>query len=276
MRVILSSTLPFTPLRAHTRSRSCQRAQLKPSWEDAEVTGKEAARIGTPGDGRRGDRVTIQSPSSPECAPCVEGHRLVVEAWRAPGIPATLSRAEGPGPRDPREGSLAHASCPADSPLHCPPSRSTPVGPGMDPRPSTACLMRAAEQTAVFILCCSRPVYWSLESSVPLCSFEGYSHWIPFSTYISVSEHLSCSLRELSRVLCLRYAPVHYAALVPLSPVSLDSSLQIITQLSCYPTFQLWRYLPLCVSSCFSAAVSRSVYLRVLSSVYAPFHPSLC
>lgn len=83
--------------RTHTHSRSCQRALLKPSWEDAEVTGKEAARIGTPGDGRRGDRVTTQSPSSPECAPCVEGHRPGGVGMEGPWDPRIVVPCRGPG-----------------------------------------------------------------------------------------------------------------------------------------------------------------------------------
>lgn len=47
-----------------------------------------------------------------------------------------------------------------------------------------------------------------------------------------------------------------------LSPVSLDSSLQIIMQLSCYPAFQVWRYPPLSLflALFLSAAVSRSIW----------------
>ena len=59
-----------------------------------------------------------------------------------------------------------------------------------------------------------------------------------------------------------------------LSPVSLDSSLQIITQLSCYPAFQVWRYPPISLFLALFNCSCLQIYLGTY--LYRPVCMGLC
>ena len=95
-------------------------------------------------------------------------------------------------------------------------------------------------------------------------------------TPVYVSEHpLSCSFRVLSRVLCcLQYAPVHYAALVPLSciPRFLFTNYHAALLLSSFPGMALSTHLS--VSSSVSLCSCLQIYLGTY--LYRPVCMGLC
>ena len=153
------------------------------------MTGKEEARIGMPSDRSRGDRVPSQGPSSPECAPCAEDHRPAGVAVEGPEEPHTVVPCRGGQDRD-IHGRAPWQTPPAQLTRHCTVRPRGPrlLGPGMDHCPSSACLVRAPEQTAALISYSPQPVYQRLEPSyVLLCLSEGHTHWMCFCTCVRLS-----------------------------------------------------------------------------------------
>lgn len=240
------------------------------------MTGKEA-RTGMPSDPSRGDRVPSQGPSSPECAPCAEDHRPAGVAVEGPEEPHTVVPRRGGQDRD-IHGRAPWQTPPAQLTRHCTVRPRGPrlLGPGMDHCPSSACLVRAPEQTQLY----SFPTLHSLSTSDwsrlvyhCACLRGTATGCAPARASVCLSEHpLSCSLRVLSSPLFAVWPGSPRCPCASLSPASLDSSSQITMQLL-LPSFPgMVLSTPLSVSSCFSLQLSPDLsgYLPVPSSVHGP------
>ena len=195
------------------------------------------------------DRVPSRGPSSPECAPCVEDHRPAGVGVEGPEDPHTVVPCRGGQDRETQ----------GRAPWHTPPAQliwdPRLLGP---PGWTNAQLSLSREGYRVdgcthFLLltACSLGTGAALYRCAYLRGTA--TGFASPCTPVYVSEHpLSCSLRVLSRVLCcLQYAPVHYAALVPLS---------------CIPRFLFTNYHAALLLSSFPG-MALSTHLSVSSSV---------
>ena len=262
LRVILSSALPFTAPRKHThipgpaKGLCWSRHGRMRRWPERRRP--ESVCLVT------GDRVTIQSPSSPECAPCVEGHRPGGGGMEGPWDPRNVVPCRGPRTARSKGGLLGTRLLPSwlATALPAPEIHACSARDGPPPQHSLSdegCRADGCIHSLLLTACLLVP---GVKSSVPLCSFEGHSHWIPFSTYISVSEHFSCSLR------------VESSSLSAVCPGSLCCP---CTSLSCIPRFLFTNYHAALLLSRFPAtALSTSVSLQLFPDLCTYLYYPVC